>query len=156
MTTIKGTPGYIAPEWRTSIITEKLDAYSFGIVQLEILCGRKIFDRYQLEESWYLLPVFQECWEQQGTLLDMVDRHSEDMQVRNTEVVDMMNVAAWCLQTNFKRRPSLSSVVKILKGGMNVESNLDYNFTDPRIQEPAVGDEKDLTRLSSFLLSGPR
>ncbi|KAI3817035.1 hypothetical protein L1987_10822 [Smallanthus sonchifolius] len=83
----------------------------------------------------------------------MVDRHGEDMQVHNTEVVEMMKLASWCLQTNFKRRPSMSSVVKVLEGGMNVESNLDYNFTDPRIQEPAVRDEKDFTALSPSLLS---
>ncbi|KAF5771634.1 putative protein kinase RLK-Pelle-SD-2b family [Helianthus annuus] len=156
MTTIKGTPGYIAPEWRSSIITEKLDVYSFGIVLLEIVCGRKVFDRSQPEESWHLLFVFQkEGWEQ-GTLLDMVDKHSEEMYVHNTEVVEMMKLAAWCLQTNFKKRPSMSSVVKVLEGGMNLESNLNYNFTDFRIEEPEVGDEKDFTQLSSSLLSGPR
>ncbi|KAF5772209.1 putative protein kinase RLK-Pelle-SD-2b family [Helianthus annuus] len=157
MTTIKGTRGYMAPEWRTTnIITEKLDVYSFGVVILEMLCGRKVFDRSLPEESWYLLSMFEECWEQ-GTLLDMVDRHNEDMlQEHNTEVVEMMKVAAWCLQTNFKRRPSMSSVVKVLEGVMHVESNLDYNFTDPRIQETEVGDESEFTLLSSSLLSGPR
>ncbi|MFS8001038.1 putative protein kinase RLK-Pelle-SD-2b family [Helianthus anomalus] len=56
MTTIKGTPGYIAPGWRTSIITEKVDVYSFGIVLLEILCGRKIsIDFYQKKAGT--------CWE---------------------------------------------------------------------------------------------
>ncbi|KAM0047221.1 putative protein kinase RLK-Pelle-SD-2b family [Helianthus debilis subsp. tardiflorus] len=155
MTTIKGTPGYIAPEWRSSIITEKLDVYSFGIVLLEIVCGRKVFDRSQPEESWHLLFVFQKGWEQ-GTLLDMVDKHTEEIYVHNTEAVEMMKLAAWCLQTNFKKRPSMSSVVKVLEGGMNVESNLNYNFTDFGIEEPEVGDEKDFTRLSSSLLSGPR
>ncbi|KAJ0475389.1 putative protein kinase RLK-Pelle-SD-2b family [Helianthus annuus] len=155
MTTIKGTPGYIAPEWWSSIITEKVDVYSFGIVLLEILCGRRVFDRSQPEESWHLLFVFQKCWEQ-GTLSDMVDEHSEDMQVHKTEVLEMMKLAAWCLQTNYKKRPSMSTVVKVLEGGMNVEPNLDYNFTDPRIQEPTVGDKKDFTLLPSTLLSGPR
>ncbi|KAI3730408.1 hypothetical protein L1987_61578 [Smallanthus sonchifolius] len=114
-----------------------------------------IIDIAKEQESWYLLFVFEKCWEQ-GTLLDIVDRHSEDMQVHNTEVLEMMKVASWCLQTNFNRRPSMSSVVKVLEGGMNVELNLDYNFTDPRTQEPAVGDEKDITVLPSSLLSGPR
>ncbi|XP_039154996.1 G-type lectin S-receptor-like serine/threonine-protein kinase SD2-5 [Eucalyptus grandis] len=45
MTTMRGTPGYLAPEWLSSIITEKVDVYSFGIVMLEVLCGRKNVDR---------------------------------------------------------------------------------------------------------------
>ncbi|KAI3730391.1 hypothetical protein L1987_61561 [Smallanthus sonchifolius] len=107
------------------------------------------------EESWHLLIVFQKCWEQ-GTFFDMVDRHSEYMQTHGSEVVEMMKVASWCLQRNFKRRPSMSSVVKVLEGGMNVEPNLDYNFTDLKVQETAVGEERDFTLLSSSLLSGPR
>ncbi|KAM7497808.1 hypothetical protein LguiA_022222 [Lonicera macranthoides] len=39
MTTMRGTPGYLAPEWLNSIITEKVDLYSFGVVVLEICCG---------------------------------------------------------------------------------------------------------------------
>nr|XP_043612905.1 G-type lectin S-receptor-like serine/threonine-protein kinase SD2-5 [Erigeron canadensis] len=157
MTTLKGTPGYIAPEcWSSSIITEKVDVYSFGIVLLEILCGRKIFDRSFPEESWHLLAVFQKNWEQ-GTLLNMVDKYSEDMQANGAEVVEMMKVASWCLQTDFTKRASMSSVVKVLEGGMSVESNLDYNFTDLRMcKEPAIAQEKELTMLSPCILSGPR
>ncbi|XP_076906611.1 G-type lectin S-receptor-like serine/threonine-protein kinase SD2-5 [Bidens hawaiensis] len=154
MTTIKGTPGYIAPEWWSSIITEKVDVYSFGIVLLEILCGMKNFDRSLPEESWHLLSVFQKCWEQ-GTLLEMVDEHSEDMQINGAEVVEMMKMASWCLQTDYTRRPSMSSVVKVLEGGMSVETSLDYNFTDPRLRKNN-SQKKDLTPLLASVLSGPR
>ncbi|KAJ0713730.1 putative protein kinase RLK-Pelle-SD-2b family [Helianthus annuus] len=155
MTTMRGTPGYMAPEWLSSAITEKVDVYSFGIVLLEVLCGRKNFDRSQPEESWHLLAVFQNCWEQ-GTLVNIVDKYIEDMQTHGSEVVEMMKVAAWCLQTNFTRRPSMSSVVMVLEGRMNVESNLDYNFTDPRLQNTAVEHKKDMTPLLDSVLSGPR
>ncbi|KAJ0669735.1 putative protein kinase RLK-Pelle-SD-2b family [Helianthus annuus] len=155
MTRMRGTPGYMAPEWLSSVITEKVDVYSFGIVLLEILCGRRIFDRSQPEESWHLLGVFEQCWEQ-GTLLDIVDKYSEDMQTHGSEVVEMMKVAAWCLQTNYTRRPSMSSVVNVLEGRMNVESNLDYNFTDLRLQNTAVEHKKDMTPLLDSVLSGPR
>nr|XP_043619479.1 G-type lectin S-receptor-like serine/threonine-protein kinase SD2-5 [Erigeron canadensis] len=156
MTTIKGTPGYIAPEcWSSSIITEKVDVYSFGIVVLEILCGRKIFDRSLPEESWHLLAVFQKSWEQ-GTLLDMVDKYSENMQANGAEVVEMMKVASWCLQTDSTRRPSMSTVVKVLEDGMSVESNLDYNFTDLRMLKTAIAQEKELTQMMPSILSWPR
>ncbi|KAI3778595.1 hypothetical protein L2E82_07974 [Cichorium intybus] len=155
MTTMRGTPGYKAPEWLSSIITEKMDVYSFGIVLLEILCGRKNVDRSQPEESWHLLRVFQSCWEQ-GTLLSIVDKYSEDMQVHATEVMEMMKVAAWCLQTDHMRRPSMSTVMKVLEGVMNVESNLDYNFTDPRLQKTTEEHEKISKPLLPSILSGPR
>ncbi|KAJ0669753.1 putative protein kinase RLK-Pelle-SD-2b family [Helianthus annuus] len=155
MTTMRGTPGYLAPEWLSSVITEKVDVYSFGIVLLEILCGRKNFDRSQPEEeNWHLLRVFQKCWEQEK-LLDMVDINSEDMQINGTEVVELMKMASWCLQTDYTQRPSMSMVVKVLEGGMNVESNLDYNFTDARPQKNN-SQEKDLTPLLPSILSGPR
>lgn len=43
VTRMRGTPGYLAPEWLRSVITEKVDVYAFGIVLLEVLCGRKEF-----------------------------------------------------------------------------------------------------------------
>ena len=34
MTTMRGTPSYMAQEWLSSVITKKVDVYSFGIVLL--------------------------------------------------------------------------------------------------------------------------
>ncbi|KAK3027829.1 hypothetical protein RJ639_040579 [Escallonia herrerae] len=55
MTTMRGTPGYLAPEWLGSVITEKVDVYSFGIVILEITSGRKSFDKLQPDEGKALI-----------------------------------------------------------------------------------------------------
>ncbi|KAA8525002.1 hypothetical protein F0562_011360 [Nyssa sinensis] len=161
VTTLRGTPGYLAPEWLSSVITDKVDVYSFGVVVHEILCGRKIFDRSQAEEDMYLLSIFKRKAEEEQ-LLDMVDRYSEDMQLHGSEVVEMMRVGAWCLQSDFAKRPSMSVVVKFLEGLMDVENNLDYSFTNPPLPRAigAVDQKKDAVGATTILLpsalSGPR
>ncbi|RVW85885.1 G-type lectin S-receptor-like serine/threonine-protein kinase SD2-5 [Vitis vinifera] len=116
VTTLRGTLGYLAPEWFSSAITEKVDVYSFGVVTLEILCGRKNLDRSQPEGDTHLLCLFKQRAEE-DQLLDLVDKNSEDMQAHGAEVVEMMRLAAWCLQGEVTKRPSMSVGGKGLGGG---------------------------------------
>lgn len=57
LTTMRGTRGYLAPEWLTSKITERADVFSFGVVVMEILCGRKNLDHSQPEERIHLVSL---------------------------------------------------------------------------------------------------
>ncbi|XP_028071737.1 G-type lectin S-receptor-like serine/threonine-protein kinase At5g24080 [Camellia sinensis] len=162
VTTLRGTPGYLAPEWLNSIITKKVDVYSFGVVVLEMLCGRKNLDWSQPEEDMHLLSLFKRKAEEER-LNDIVDKCNDEMQLHGAEVVEMMRVAVWCLQSDFSRRPSMSGVVKVLEGSVDVENNLDYNFTNPAIPRSiaAAGQQEHATGAATTLLfpsalSGPR
>ena len=159
VTTMKGTPGYLAPEWLSSVISEKVDVYSFGIVVLEILCGRRNIDRSQPEEDMHLLTTFKRKAEE-VQLEDMIDKASADMQLHGAEVLEMMMLATWCLQHDFAKRPSMSMVVKLLEGSVDVQPNLDYNFSyaPPRGNSLtiALGDAACFTPLLPSALSGPR
>ncbi|KAM0881570.1 hypothetical protein ACQ4PT_032874 [Festuca glaucescens] len=60
VTMMRGTPGYLAPEWLTSRITEKVDVYSFGVVIMEIVSGRKNIDNSQPEENVQLINILRQ------------------------------------------------------------------------------------------------
>ncbi|KAI8007695.1 G-type lectin S-receptor-like serine/threonine-protein kinase SD2-5 [Camellia lanceoleosa] len=129
-----------------------------------MLCGRKNLDRFQPEEDMHLLDLFKRKAEEEH-LLDIVDKYNDDMQIHRDEVVEMMRVAVWCLQSDFSRRPSMSVVVKVFEGSIGVENNLDYDFTTPVVrrairaagnpeQEDAIG--AVASPLFPSVLSGPR
>jgi serine/threonine protein kinase len=130
MTRMRGTPGYLAPEWLTSQITEKADIYSFGVMVMEIVSGRKNLDTSRSEESIHLITLLEEKVKngQFTQLADLIDKHNTDMLAHKQEAMQMMKLAMWCLQINSKKRPPMSDVVKVLEGTMNVETNIDYNF----------------------------
>nr|VDD28389.1 unnamed protein product [Brassica oleracea] len=53
LTNIRGTKGYVAPEWfRNSPITSKVDVYSYGVMLLETVCCKKAVD---LEDNVILI-----------------------------------------------------------------------------------------------------
>ncbi|MCD9641568.1 hypothetical protein HAX54_027796 [Datura stramonium] len=125
-----GTRGYLAPEWTSSVITEKVDVYAFGIVLLETLCGRKNLDWSQAdEEDVHLLSVFRRKAEQ-GQLMDIVDKNNEDMQLHREAVTEMMSLAAWCLQGILLKRPSISLLVKSTRRSSEWRPNSQMDATE--------------------------
>ncbi|KAK8956464.1 G-type lectin S-receptor-like serine/threonine-protein kinase SD2-5 [Platanthera guangdongensis] len=127
MTRMRGTPGYLAPEWLTSIITEKADVYSFGVVVLEVICGRKNLDPSQLREAGYLIALVQEKLKD-NLLEDLFDKHCSDMEAHKEEALETMRLAIWCLQIDSSRRPSMSTVVKVLEGSSDVHFDIDSDL----------------------------
>lgn len=153
MTRMRGTPGYLAPEWLTSLITEKADVFSFGVVVLEIVCGRKNLDYTQPEESFHLVCVLQDKMTQ-NRLSDIIDSRSTDMQIHVHEAIEILKLAMWCLQSDCNKRPLMSTVVKVLEGSAKAETNIDYDFSSPA---PLVSrNANNNSSPSAWLLSGPR
>ncbi|GLT31704.1 hypothetical protein SLA2020_064220 [Shorea laevis] len=155
VTTMRGTPGYMAPEWLNSTITEKVDVYSFGIVVLEILCGRKNVDRSLPEGDVHLVSLFKKKVEDRQ-LLDLVDKCNEEMQSNAAEVVEMMKAAACCLQGEYASRPSMSIVVKFLEGKMDDENEYDFSKPPAPAEVETLVHQSDTAAMIPSVLSGPR
>ncbi|KAK6785250.1 hypothetical protein RDI58_018705 [Solanum bulbocastanum] len=155
MTQMRGTPGYLAPEWLSGVITEKVDVYSFGIVILEILSGRRHFEASESEEQQVMVNLFRRKAEE-GQLVDLIDKHSEDMQIYKEEVIKTMQIAAWCLQSDYTKRPSMSMVVKAMEGFLDVDKDIDYSFRPQTVSDIPNIIFADSTPLLPSILSGPR
>uniref|UniRef100_A0A0D9WR42 Protein kinase domain-containing protein n=1 Tax=Leersia perrieri TaxID=77586 RepID=A0A0D9WR42_9ORYZ len=157
MTRLRGTVGYLAPEWLTSEITQKVDVYSFGVVIIEILCGRRNLDYSQPEESRHLVSMLQEK-AKINQLMDLIDPCFIDMELHMDDVLRMMHLALWCLQVDNNRRPSMTMVVKILEGTTDVETELDFDLVniDPMVVANRAAQRNTVTLQTDSVLSGPR
>ena len=102
LTTFKGTIGYLASEWISGVaITPKVDVYSFGMVLLEILSGRRNTSRVYIANSNHVsyFPVHAITKLHEGDVQSLVDpKLHGDFRLEEAERV--CKVACWCIQDN--------------------------------------------------------
>ncbi|KAK9225279.1 hypothetical protein WN943_010320 [Citrus x changshan-huyou] len=153
--TMRGTPGYIAPEWRKSKISVKVDIYSFGIVLLEVVSARRNLDRSRSESSCHLLRLLQEK-AKEDRLFDIVENFGEEVENHRDEMIRMIKIGAWCLQNDPGKRPSMSTVVKVLEGVMEVVANISYKFAQAMPYVSIVNSDHISSRPTESALSNPR
>ncbi|KAL1077250.1 hypothetical protein V6Z11_D10G084000 [Gossypium hirsutum] len=114
-TTLRGTRGYLAPEWITNNpISEKSDVYSYGIVLLEIIGGRKSYDPGEIPEKAHL-PSFAFKMLEEGNLKEILDPKLV-IDENDESIVSAIKVALWCIQEEMRLRPPMTKVVQMLEG----------------------------------------
>ncbi|KAL3360980.1 hypothetical protein AABB24_014083 [Solanum stoloniferum] len=120
-TTMRGTRGYLAPEWITNYaISEKSDVFSYGMVLLEIIGGRKNYDPSQSSEKSHF-PSYAFRMMEEGKLEDLIDRNLK-VEEEDERVSIAIKVALWCIQDDMSLRPSMAKVVQMLEGISHVPS----------------------------------
>ncbi|KAH7862244.1 hypothetical protein Vadar_001988 [Vaccinium darrowii] len=119
-TGIRGTRGYVAPEWFRNVpVTVKVDVYSFGVMLLEIICCRKsVAQEFEDEERAILTDWAYDCL-REGTLDALVDGDATAMSDIKT-LQRWVMIAIWCIQENPLQRPTMSMVTKMLEGYVEV------------------------------------
>nr|XP_011459854.1 PREDICTED: probable L-type lectin-domain containing receptor kinase S.5 [Fragaria vesca subsp. vesca] len=143
---LAGTPGYLAPEVLgfAGKATPESDVYSFGMVVLEVVCGRRskgIFDDYSLVENVWNLYAKDE-------LLECVDQVVFDGKFEEEQVKRTLIVGLACLHTDFTLRPKIRKVVQIL---MNPnEPLLDLPDTRPRPSAVYLSVSSSAPRTTNF------
>ncbi|KAL0304182.1 UNVERIFIED_CONTAM: Receptor-like serine/threonine-protein kinase [Sesamum radiatum] len=117
---MRGTVCYIAPEYGGGgDVSEKCDVYSFGVLLLVLVAGRR-----PLQVTGSPMSEFQRAnllsWARHlaraGKLLDLVDQNIQSL--NKEQALLCITVALLCLQKSPCRRPSMKEVVGMLSGDL--------------------------------------
>ena len=80
----------------------------------------------------------------------------QEMQNDREEVVRMISIGAWCLQNDHTKRPSMSTVVKVLEEVMEVEPNISYTFSHAMAFASVANDHITIAPHASILFGQRR
>ncbi|GMP83405.1 hypothetical protein CsSME_00037330 [Camellia sinensis var. sinensis] len=114
----RGTAGYIAPEVfcrNFGGVSHKSDVYSYGMMILEMVGGRKNIDIKVDHTSEIYFPD----WIYKRLELDgELGVHGIMNDEENESARKMIIVGLWCIQTDPSHRPSMNRVVEMLEGSL--------------------------------------
>ncbi|XP_077219067.1 uncharacterized protein LOC143853216 [Tasmannia lanceolata] len=115
---IRGTAGYMAPEFicqNFGGVSYKSDVYSYGMMVLEMVGGRKNCDATVDNAGEIYFPhwIYDRIDRQGDIGLGEFPTEAEDETARK-----MILVGLWCIQLDLAKRPSMGDVVKMLEGSI--------------------------------------
>ncbi|XP_017985300.1 PREDICTED: G-type lectin S-receptor-like serine/threonine-protein kinase At1g11300 [Theobroma cacao] len=115
---IVGTYGYMAPEYALEgVFSVKSDVFSFGVLMLEVLSGKKNTGFYQ-SNSFSLLGYAWDLWTSSWPL-ELMESVIQDSSF-TTAAIRYINIALLCVQERAEDRPTMSDVVSMLSNELTV------------------------------------
>ncbi|KAJ0247205.1 Cysteine-rich receptor-like protein kinase 22 [Hirschfeldia incana] len=113
---IAGTYAYMSPEYAMQgQFSMKSDIYSFGVLVLEIISGKKNSNVYQMDETSTAGNLVNNAWRlwRNGSPLELLDPAIRRNNHSN-EVTRCIHIALLCVQDNPEDRPMLSTIILML------------------------------------------
>ncbi|KAK6116938.1 hypothetical protein DH2020_049313 [Rehmannia glutinosa] len=112
-TIVAGTFGYLAPEYMQSgRATEKTDVYSFGVLVLEIVSGKRPTDASFIEKGLNIVGWLNYLVSE-NRQREIVDLHCERVQTESLDAI--LSIAIQCVSSCPEDRPTMHRVVQILE-----------------------------------------
>eukprot|EP01018_Ginkgo_biloba_P012330 Gb_34876 [translate_table: standard] len=114
-TRLAGTFGYLAPEYAvTGRITTKADVFSFGVVLMELITGRRALDENEPEESMHLVTWFRRMNSDKESFLKAIDPVLEVTDETFESICTIAELAGHCTAREPYQRPDMSHAVNVL------------------------------------------
>lgn len=121
LNSVRGTRGYLAPEWLANLpITSKSDIYSYGMVLLEIVSGKRNFEvSDETNRKKFTLWAYEEF--DKGNVMGIIDKRLMEHDLDMEQVLRAIQVSFWCIQEQPSQRPMMGKVVQMLEGVTEME-----------------------------------
>lgn len=114
-TRIAGTFGYLAPEYAvTGRVTTKVDVFSFGVILMELITGRKALDETQPEESMHLVTWFRRMHINKDTFRKAIDPAIDLNEETLASISTVAELAGHCCAREPYQRPDMGHAVNVL------------------------------------------
>ncbi|KAL1289342.1 hypothetical protein AAHE18_20G050800 [Arachis hypogaea] len=110
---IVGTFGYISPEYALQgLFSEKSDVFSFGVLLLEIISGRKNSSFYENVESLSLLGFAWKLW-RNDNIASLIDPEISNPSNKK-DITRCIHIGLLCVQELASYRPTMTAVISML------------------------------------------
>ncbi|KAJ7942843.1 Receptor protein kinase [Quillaja saponaria] len=114
-TRLAGTFGYLAPEYAaTGRVTLKVDVYSFGVILMEMITGRKALDESQPEESFHLVTWFRRMHSDKDKFRNAIDPTINVDEETLASISTVAELAGHCCAREPYQRPDMGHAVNVL------------------------------------------
>ncbi|XP_057973328.1 G-type lectin S-receptor-like serine/threonine-protein kinase At1g34300 [Malania oleifera] len=156
LTSVRGTRGYLAPEWLANLpITSKSDVYSYGMVLLEIVSGRRNFEvSAETNRKKFSVWAYEEF--ESGNVEGIIDKRLAVHDIDMEQVMRAIQVSFWCIQEQPSHRPMMGKVVQMLEGITQIEKPpVPKAATEGSVSGTSVNISSNASGLSTFGASAP-
>ncbi|XP_042508877.1 G-type lectin S-receptor-like serine/threonine-protein kinase At1g34300 [Macadamia integrifolia] len=156
ITSVRGTRGYLAPEWLANLpITSKSDVYSYGMVLLEIVSGRRNFEVSEdTGRKKFSLWAYEEF--DRGNVENIVDKRLAEHGMDMEQAIRAIQVSFWCIQEQPSQRPVMGKVVQMLEGVTATEKPpAPKATTEGSVSGNSMNVSSTVSGLSTFATSVP-
>ncbi|XP_020890047.1 LOW QUALITY PROTEIN: G-type lectin S-receptor-like serine/threonine-protein kinase At1g61500 [Arabidopsis lyrata subsp. lyrata] len=149
---VVGTLGYMSPEYAwTGMFSEKSDIYSFGVLLLEIISGKKISRFSYGEDGKTLLAYAWESWSENGGI-DLLNKDVADS-CHPLEVGRCVQIGLLCVQHNPADRPNTLELLSMLTTTSDLPSPKQPTFAlHARDDEPQFRDLSTVNEMTQSLI----
>ncbi|XP_057978894.1 receptor-like protein kinase BRI1-like 3 [Malania oleifera] len=115
VSTLAGTPGYVPPEYYQSFrCTTKGDVYSYGVILLELLSGKKPIDPSEFGDDTNLVGWAKQLHREKRSY-EILDPELMTRKSGEAELFQYLRIAFECLDDRPFRRPTMIQVMAMFK-----------------------------------------